>query len=282
MYSIALDWMSFTLKGLQDETLVLQTITPDGEISPVTPTNGYKRAVASNIGIQLHINPDRPEMGLHVVIPGSSLRLLEQSGTSTRRMLQIAVQAGALFTRIDLAKDAKDERISLWEIYSACERHERSGTAQKIRQWREPDGGHTIYVGAPSSDAQCRLYNKAAESHVEGDWVRMEFQARNDVAKAWARVLSQDNADWNALLCGKVGKMLNIDVDGYNRWLGGAATEGLPQIEKRSDREAWILKQVIPAILEHIRTNPNSDAVKLLISSIEFAKSGRGGILNET
>ena len=111
--------------------------------------------------------------------------------------------------------------------------------------------------------------------------MRMEFQARNDVAKSWARVLSQDNADWNALLCGKVGKMMKVDVDGYNRWLEGAATEGLPQIEKRSDRESWILKQVIPAILEHLKTNPSSKAIELLISSIEFAKSGRGDILKK-
>jgi DNA-binding transcriptional MerR regulator len=280
-YTIALDWMSFTLKGLQDETLVLQTVIPDGEISPITPSNGYTRAIASNLGIQLHTNPDRTEMGTHIVIPGSALRLLEQSGTSTRRMLEIAIRAGAKFTRIDLAKDAQNEGISLKEIYAACDRHERTGTAQKIREWREPDGGHTIYVGAPTSDAQVRMYNKSAEQHIDGDWQRMEFQARGHVAKSWARVLAEPDADWNALLCGRVKKMLNVDVDGYNRWLCGAATEGLPQVEKRSDREKWILTQVLPAILEHLKNNPNSEAIALLKSSMDFALSGRGDILQK-
>src|SRR5882672_5745534 len=255
-YSVALDWISFTLKGLADETGLLRLLTPDGEIHPITPRNGYTTACSSNIGVQFHSNTNRPEMGIHVIVAGSSLRMLEELGTSTRTLLQIAISVHAKVSRLDLAKDAKNERISLPSIYSACERGERTGTAQKVNERRDPDGGHTIYVGSWHSDNFFRLYNKSAEQNTEGDWFRMELVCKSDVAKTWARVLAEPKADWNALLCGKVRKMLNTNVDSYNRWLEGEATEGLPQIEKRSDREAWIIKQVIPAVLEHLKNTP--------------------------
>jgi len=279
-YSVALDWLSFTLKGLADETDLLRLLTPDGEVHPITPRNGYTTARASNVGVQFHSNPDRPEMGVHVIVAGSSLRMLEDLGTSTRKLLQIAISVHAKVSRIDLAKDAKNEGISLPHIYLACERRERTGTAQKINERRDPDGGHTIYVGSWHSDNFVRLYNKSAEQHIDGDWFRMELVCQSDVAKAWARVLASPDADWNALLCGKVRKMLNTNVDSYNRWLGGEATEGLPQIEKKSDREAWIIKQVIPAVLEHFRNVPNSDAIKLLMSSLNFASGERFALID--
>lgn len=278
-YSVALDWMSFTLKGLEDETDIHSLLTPDGEIHPITPRNGYTSGHASNFGVQFHKNPSRLEMGEHVIIPGSALRLLESAGLSSRFVLTEAVRVHAFFTRIDLAKDAQDEGISLPAIYAGSERKKRKGTAQTVKEQREIDGGHTIYVGSWHSDNFFRMYDKAAEQHVDGDWKRLELVCKDEVAKSWARVLADPKSDWNALLCGKARKMLNIDVNGYNRWLEGAATEGLPQIEKRSDREKWIMVQVLPAILDHLKNNPNSEAVALLKSSIDFALSKRGEIL---
>jgi len=279
MYSVALDWLSFTLKGLQDETDLLRLLTPNGEVHSITPRNGYTAARASNIGVQFHSNANRPEMGVHVIIAGSSLRMLESSGTSTRKLLQMSVSCQAKVTRLDLAKDAYDEKISLTSIYSPCENGARTGTTQKINERRDVDGGHTIYVGSWHSDNFFRMYDKAKEQHIDGDWKRLELVCKSDVAKTWARVLAQPDADWNSLLCGKARKMLNVDVDGYNRWLNGEATEGLPQIEKRSDREAWIMRQVIPAVLEHLKNNPNSQAIELLMSSLNFALSERGSLI---
>lgn len=48
------------------------------------------------------------------------------------------------------------------------------------------DKGATLYVGAPSSDARMRLYNKSAESGEYpddgGEWLRAELQLRNKYA----------------------------------------------------------------------------------------------------
>lgn len=50
--------------------------------------------------------------------------------------------------------------------------------------------GSTLYVGAPSSDARLRAYNKTAESGLVpregGEWLRVELQLRNRYAdRAW-------------------------------------------------------------------------------------------------
>jgi hypothetical protein len=48
------------------------------------------------------------------------------------------------------------------------------------------ESGATLYVGAPSSDARLRLYNKSAESgeypEGGGEWLRAELQLRNRYA----------------------------------------------------------------------------------------------------
>jgi len=52
------------------------------------------------------------------------------------------------------------------------------------------DKGCTLYVGAPSSDARLRMYNKSVESgqypSEGGEWLRIELQLRNKYAdRAW-------------------------------------------------------------------------------------------------
>jgi hypothetical protein len=49
--------------------------------------------------------------------------------------------------------------------------------------------GETLRIGAPSSDCQLRVYDKAAERGIDGDWVRLEFQTRKEQAAGIAAAM---------------------------------------------------------------------------------------------
>ena len=55
--------------------------------------------------------------------------------------------------------------------------------------------GWTLYVGSRSSQAVIRLYDKAAEQHIEGAWVRCELEAKSDFADALARAVLAESVD---------------------------------------------------------------------------------------
>lgn len=49
--------------------------------------------------------------------------------------------------------------------------------AQRVRKTRI-NSGHTIYIGASTSDRMVRIYDKGAESETGADWLRFEIQLR--------------------------------------------------------------------------------------------------------
>ena len=54
----------------------------------------------------------------------------------------------------------------------------------KTRRFFAPDGKlETLYIGAPSSDRQIRIYDKAKEQGIEGQWTRVEVQLRHKACK---------------------------------------------------------------------------------------------------
>jgi hypothetical protein len=264
-FSVALDWLSFTLKGAPDENKsVLHEIAPLATRQPATPRFGYDVGFAYETGILSYYNTLRFEMGIHVIVPGSALRVLESRGISTRQILSNVVKAHGKVTRLDLAKDAIDENIQLATIAKLAIDGKRTGSAQSVSQITSSGGGQTIYVGSRSSDRFARMYDKAAQQGLDDDWKRLEIECKGDVAKTLARVLVMPDTDWNATIGGIMQKMLMVDEDSYRRWLDGASVDGLPKIEKQTDREAWLLTQVLPAISEHIKRNGQTAATEAI------------------
>lgn len=269
-FSVALDWLSFTLKGKSDENKsILSKIAPLGERKPTTPRFGYELGFTYTSGVVTYSAPNRPEMGIHVIVSGSSLRVLEQSGLSCRALLVMCLDAKAKVTRLDLAKDAYNESIQLETIAKLAVDGKRTGSAQSVSQIISSGGGQTVYVGSRTSDRFARMYNKGAEQKTDDDWFRMEIECKGDVAKTLARVLAAPDCDWNATIGGIMAKMLDVNEDSYQRWLEGASIEGLPKIEKRTDRETWILTQVVNAVSDHIREYGETKAVSTLKAAID-------------
>lgn len=88
-------------------------------------------------------------------------------------------------SRIDIACDVDDRSITIGQIqkYSRQELYVcRSKCLPDVRYMRTQE----VYFGSPRSDRLLRIYDKALEQGIpDTDWLRFEFQFRNDNATSW-------------------------------------------------------------------------------------------------
>jgi len=103
--------------------------------------------------------------------------------------------------RVDFALDDRRGLLTYERLWAAV----RSGAClSRAREVHGLEGaeassgerrGWTLYVGSRSSQAVIRLYDKAAEQHIEGAWVRCELEAKSDFADALARAVLAESVD---------------------------------------------------------------------------------------
>lgn len=91
----------------------------------------------------------------------------------------------AHISRIDIACDVDDGSLTIGQIqkYSRQELYVcRSKCLPDVRYMRTME----VYFGSPKSDRLLRIYDKALEQGIpDTDWLRLEFQLRNDNATSW-------------------------------------------------------------------------------------------------
>ena len=97
-------------------------------------------------------------------------------------------------TRIDIAKDDFDGNLNLTMI-SKMDKQSIRTKLEGQTEIRKSDGGHTIYFGARESEYEVRIYNKAIQMHVEGEWIRVEQVLRKKKADSFARYLTEQIDD---------------------------------------------------------------------------------------
>lgn len=273
MLSITLDWLAFTFKDDTHEAAEWLSVysSPHGAVE-TAPTNGYRTAYCSKQGLVSMWNVDRPEMGYHVILSGSALRnILEHFHMDQKTLVETIVNAGGSITRLDLAKDLQDKRVSLDKIYQALECGDSVGTARTFTQLHSVNGGNTVYIGSRQSEKFIRIYDKAAQL---GDtsrlWYRFELETKGMVARALAQLLV-NSAVWGSAFDTLASHMASIPNNAH--WLaffdGSNPEIGIPKIEKKSDREKWIASQVIPAVVKHYVTNRDSAAIALLRAMLD-------------
>lgn len=274
MNTITIDWIALTIKDWIDEPEnTLLQLTRSAETYPATATNGYDTSIRTSGGVVCMWHSARAEMGVHIVVSGSALReLLERCDLSQRQILRELSDTRGRFTRIDLAKDVVDVPIDLDEIYEAISAGEKTGTVRTFAQMHSPNGGNTIYAGSRTSDRFVRIYDKAAQMGLENkQWKRFEIECKGMVARAMADVLLKSD-NWGGVFDDFAKTMLNLpSCPDYAAFFDGSPADiGFPKIEKKSDREAWIMRQVVPAIMSHYAEFPKSDAIRILRQMLDL------------
>lgn len=272
MITITLDWLAVNFKEYTPNAQeFMRTYASFPPVVSATPRFGYSIADTDAYGAVIQWNPDRPEMGNHVIFAGSTLRnLFENTSVQQQALLRACTDAGGTVSRLDLAKDCTGKAIDLQAIYQSLEQGLNTGLARTYGKIQSNDGGFTIYVGSRQSERFIRIYNKAAQQNTPNErWFRFEIETKGKVARAISSLLAR-STNWTGTFDALALGMVQLaSIPDYQVWFEAESVPiGLPKIERQTDRERWIAEQVIAAVAKHYIENPNSEAIKRLIDTL--------------
>jgi len=274
MLTVTIDWLAGTIKEpTRDTNEFILWLGVDDASPQEHATNGYTVAARSKEGCIVSRNPDRPDMGTHIVLSGSALRNIQtRAGAGTQEILRRMYNAGVNFSRLDLAKDLVHAAFNYGKIWSEIQQKRTVGTARTFNRIEGHETGTTIYVGSRQSERFMRLYDKAAQTGETGtSWARLEVELKGMVARAAATELLKTD-DWSGVFDGVARAMIDLpkSADWQQFFPPDGATIGLPKIERQTDREKWIATQVYPALMKHAGECPGSVALRDLYLALKY------------
>jgi len=227
---------------------------------------GYQRSRRYKDGrIELY-SPDRPDMGVHVIMSGETLRNLEGMSAVELRMFR---ENKAKIRRIDFARDVFNSPLSLGVISAHLAKGKASTKARQFPAYTTNKGqGKTQYVGRKSSDCYVRIYDKAFEQGIEGQWHRLEVVFQDDKAEPAVRAYL-GGADVPLLL-----KSV-IDFPAYPKWGSVLSSEGEVSItvgRKEGETEKWLLASVAPSMARVLFQNDSDDFLVEWLTKVRMLK----------
>jgi len=241
MGRIILDWVSATFPYSDAiwERLIEQ-FGPAQERK--TGALGYPNAVTIlGTGVLLW-NAQRPEMGLHLMLPAQALALYQFPALW---LLEIIKNNDGKFTRIDLALDDFNQRLILEDILYKLENGHVQTRWKKYRAYLpETDIGQRIgqltgiSIGSRVSESYARIYDKRQEQEKKGhsdlpdNWIRFELETKGDRAAALGIKLIQE------IRAERVGKFVANLIYGLLDFKEPSREDGN---KSRWDTSAWWL-----------------------------------------
>jgi len=253
----SIDWISATIHQDSEGYAVNEifgVFDDCGTPFDIKPMHGYSQAMRWKHGAIAMKNPDRPEMGVHVIMSGETLRELSNCGYDQLFLFKMLARAGAKFSIIHLALDVYDGGYEPRQMYADLEQKLYTGRARAGSQVAAIEGGYTTYVGSWNSDRFFRYYDKAKERGVAGDWKRLELILRGTYARALAHeakdVMSID--ELAAVMRGTVKVMANMNDERFQAFMSGEGVKLALPIKKANSTRNWLLTQVVSAIARYI------------------------------
>lgn len=258
--SACLDWLRYTvpyntaLESADNLRIALPrdpAFTLTGEM--VANGQGYDSAMKLSHGV-IHWHTKRPEQGVSVELGGAALAGARAARVQEMFILQHITNVNGHVSTMDGALDVYNHDAYEGDVMLLFDEGCLQTTAREIgpyrkarkvgREWQ--DSG-TVYVGSPKSPRQIKIYNKAAEQHLDGvDWVRIEMRWRGRHARAAHQAMLQYGIA--PTIRKAIITMLNADVE----WFQNAVTGDLAEIEPvrrlDTDTRQWLLDTVAPVL----------------------------------
>jgi len=240
--SLSIDWISCTFKDSKNLAYPQELTKEKVECKPF---NGYNLAVRySDDRVELH-HTTRPEMGTHCVMSG---RCLKEITITPDVMLKFIIDHGATITRLDLAVDCRDCGLKPQDATREIKNEKVRTLARQFPLWFDPtQKGYTQYIGKKSSTAFVRIYNKAAEMDIDGDWTRVEcvFSGKRAMDAAQQAVRG---TDYRALVRGFVD---------FSEWAEWREIMSIAPVQTNAPRaisktKRWLLSSAAPSLAREL------------------------------
>lgn len=254
---ISIDWISVTSKRVGKEGYTAHPSLHDWENwETCSGVNGYTSGYKHQTGVRTYASENRGDMGKHTIYSGSSLRRVQEyNGSDPYEILDYHVKAYDSITRVDFAVDFINQGAKVIDFEKAFidgKVNTRIKSASKTESITSD--GYTFYLGSLKAKKKLvRVYNKASEQGLDGDWVRVETQIMGKPATNACRQLvkSENRGDMFIGICNDVANWESVNV-----WkeLSESATDaeiGSISSEK-GDTRKWIAEQCIPSIVKEL------------------------------
>lgn len=255
-----IDWLRYTvpyntaLESADNLRVALPrdpAFTLTGEM--VANGQGYDSAMKLSHGV-IHWHTKRPEQGVSVELGGAALAGARNAGVRELFLLQHIVNVGGHVSTMDGAIDIYNHDASETDIMLLFDAGCLETTAREIGPYRKSrkvgqgwqDSG-TVYVGSPKSPRQIKIYNKAAEQHLDGvDWIRVEMRWRGRHARAAHAAMLQYGIA--PTIRKAITTMLNADIEWFQEAMNGELATIEPVRRLETDTKRWLMETIAPVL----------------------------------
>ena len=254
--SAFIDWISVTHKTKGDcplpDSLPKESIRTNGQ-------NGYTHAKKYLTGVIEMVNPNRPDMGTHIMYSGKTLQLIqERYGVTRDEILHFHTNISGRIARIDYAIDLRGYNLNIDGLWEQLESGQATTKSSHSRIQSGNDKGYTLYVGSRKKRKKLlRVYDKAKElGNFVDDYKRIELECHSDSARNSASLYI--NSGFSPQTITSMVRAF-CDFPLSNVWSTVLNTEPLkiPTGDKSiGNTEKWLLEQVAPAFARVLVTNP--------------------------
>jgi len=197
--------------------------------------------------------------GFHIQWSGSALNELRADGVETIYMIEHALNTGGKLTRLDLAIDLQNSRLTVQSIITHLEKGLGKLSVHKWAPIGTKSLGQTVYIGSKASLRFLRIYDKRAElarknTPTDGEWVRVEVVLRDDYANGAAHAILEHGIQ--PVIAASVYAV--ADFPRLAAWVLMVDHLGMPCDIKRSIRgerqsQKWIIESVMATLKRELK-----------------------------
>lgn len=275
---IVIDWLSWTCKKFNDVTELLHYFNFDDMDFSELPKGqfGYLKSLMST-DTKIRINYEGTEdMGINVIISGSSCRLLEGIGFDLIELLLLIVANEFNITRLDIALDSYTDLIKkIVKKYDKYEYVSKFKSSKKVENKKgNKSDGITLYFGSRTSGIMLRIYDKQAQQKTEYSWTRIEFEIKKEYAKDIAELIGEKGLGdtfkglLNNYLNFVVRRENNVSRSQVCHWwkkllddIDKIKLYKEPKVKTVEELKIWIKKQVSPSLATVVQSDLGYDFI---------------------
>jgi len=240
------------------------------------PSKGYNNALQNKQGCKVSWHNRREDMGVHVQYSGNCLNQYRASGATSKMIAEHHLASRDRCTRIDLALDVRNEKLVIGKLARIVKFGNAKIKFKSYSHILSQDNGETLYLGSRQSEQYIRIYNKAAQQEIEGDWIRIELELKGSRAhEVGAQIAMKSEDDMGETTRGLIKHLADFDEAVWQRVVGDMAVSIAKAQVNEPDTKGWLLGSVAPAMGRYIRETDDQGIVEQFLAIVDsFVRFG--------